>query len=135
MNILIAQDDKSTSQSLEATLTKWGHEVVTVPDGQAALRALQTEAAPRLAVLGSTLPGMDAFQICRTVRKRPEGPYVYFIVMVAKGREQDIIEGIRAGADDFLLTPVNPSLPGSTCAWGTCSAPMRRSATRRRTTL
>ena len=108
MNILIAQDDKSNSQSLEATLTKWGHEVVMVPDGPAALQALQKEAAPRLAVLGSTLPGMDAFQVCRTVRKRTEGPYVYFIVTVAKGREQDIIEGIRAGADDFLLTPLNP---------------------------
>jgi two-component system cell cycle response regulator len=108
MNILIAQDDKSSCQSLEATLAKWGHDVVMVPDGPAALQALQKVAAPRLAVLGSTLPGMDAFQICRTVRKRAESPYVYFIVTVAKGREQDIIEGIRAGADDFLLTPLNP---------------------------
>jgi diguanylate cyclase (GGDEF)-like protein len=50
---------------------------------------------------------MDAFQVCRKTRKRPDGPYVYFIVTVAKGREQDIIEGIRAGADDFLRTPLN----------------------------
>ncbi len=108
MNILIAQDDQSACQSLEATLTKWGHEVVVAPDGAAALQALQKETPPKLAVLGSALPGMDAFQICRKVRKRADGPYVYFIVTVAKGSEQDIIEGIRAGADDFLLTPLNP---------------------------
>jgi two-component system cell cycle response regulator len=108
MKILIAQDDKTSCQSLEATLTKWGHEVVVAPDGREALQGLQKEDAPRLAVLSSDLPGMDAFQVCRKVRKRPDGPYVYFIVTVPKGREEDIIEGIRAGVDDFLLTPLNP---------------------------
>lgn len=108
MNILIAQDDEASCQSLQATLTKWGHDVIVAPDGAGAWQALLQEAAPRLAVLDSALSGMDAFQVCRMARKRPDGPYVYFIVTVPKGREQDIIEGIRAGADDFLLTPLNP---------------------------
>jgi diguanylate cyclase (GGDEF)-like protein len=108
MNILIAQHDKTSCQSLQATLTKWGHDVVVAPDGPEAWEALQKEGAPRLAVLDSALSGMDAFQVCRKARKRPDGPYIYFIVTVEKGSEKDIIEGIRAGADDFLQTPLNP---------------------------
>ncbi len=109
MNILIAQEDKTSCQSLQATLTKWGHDVLVAPDGSEAWQALQQEGAPRLAVLDRALSGLNAFQICRNSRKRPDGPYVYFIVTVEKGREQDIIEGIRAGADDFLQTPLDPN--------------------------
>ncbi len=108
MKILVAQDDQASRQSLELTLTRWGHDVVVAPDGAAAWATLQQEGAPGVALLGTALSGMDGFQVCREARKRTDSPYIYFILLVAKGREQEIVEGMRAGADDFLSQPVNP---------------------------
>lgn len=107
MKILIAHDDASSRETLEATLARWGHQVVVAPDGAAALQSLQKDSVLNLAILDTALTGMDGLQVCREARKRTEAPYTYFIFLVAKGREQDILEGVRAGADDFLLLPLN----------------------------
>lgn len=107
MRILIAQGDEASRATVEATLSRWGHEVVVAPDGKAALESLQKDSALTLAILDTTLSGVDALQVCRETRKRTEAAYTYFILLVGKGREQEILEGVRAGADDFLLLPVN----------------------------
>lgn len=105
MRILIAEDDAISRRLLQATLTKHGYDVVAACDGQAAWDALQAPDAPRLAILDWMMPGMDGPQVCREVRKRGDQGYVYLLLLTARDRKQDLIEGLEAGADDYLVKP------------------------------
>ena len=105
MKILVADDDRVSRHLLERALVKWGYDVVLANDGAEAWRALQQEDAPRLAILDWMMPAMDGVQICREVRKRPEQPYTYLILLTAKTQKQDVTAGIEAGADDYLTKP------------------------------
>ena len=105
IRILIAEDDPIARCILETTLRKHGYEVVSVADGQAAWRVLQQENAPRLAILDWMMPGMDGVEICRALRNGASEPYVYVLLLTARGRKQDVIEGLEAGADDYLVKP------------------------------
>jgi diguanylate cyclase (GGDEF)-like protein len=58
-----------------------------------------------LAILDWMMPGLDGIQICRQVRQRAEAPYVYLLLLTAKGKQEDIINGLEAGADDYLTKP------------------------------
>ena len=86
-------------------MAKWGYDVVVASNGAEAWQALQSEGAPKLALLNWMMPGMDGVQICREVRKRPAEPYVYILLLTARGQTRDIIEGMEAGADDYLTKP------------------------------
>lgn len=105
MRILIAEDDAVSRRLLEATLVKWGYEVVVTSDGRQALQALEQEGAPSLAVLDWMMPAMDGVELCRRIRhsRRERPPYV--ILLTAKGRKEDIVEGLGAGADDYVTKP------------------------------
>ena len=105
MRILIAEDDPIMRRLLEVKLRKWGHEVILVSDGLEAWRVLQREDAPQLAILDWMMPGMEGVQLCREVRKRGDCPYTYVLLLTAKGQKEDIVEGIHAGADDYLTKP------------------------------
>lgn len=105
MKILIAEDDDMSRQLLEARLSEWGYEVIPVVDGDEAWAILQKEDTPRLAVLDWMMPGMDGTELCRKVRAQGTGPYVYIILLTAKGEKEDVIEGMQAGADDFIRKP------------------------------
>ena len=103
--ILIAEDDPIARCILETTLRKHQYEVTSVTDGQAAWKLLSQEDAPRLAILDWMMPGMDGVEICRALRASSSQPYVYVLMLTAKGRRQDVIEGLEAGADDYLVKP------------------------------
>ncbi len=105
MKILIAEDDPVSRRVLEGFLTKWGYELVVTKDGAEAWKALEQEAAPPLAVVDWMMPGMDGLELCRKVRERGTGPYTYILLLTAKGRKEDIVRGIEAGADDYLTKP------------------------------
>lgn len=107
MKIVIAQEEGVVRGMLETTLPKWDHEVLTASDGAHAWQELQKRDGPRLAILDRTLPGMDGLEICREARRHTELPYVYILLMLAKGQEQDMLEGMKAGADDFLMKPLD----------------------------
>jgi two-component system cell cycle response regulator len=107
MKILIAQEEEVVRGMLEATLAKWGHEIIATSDGGQAWKELQKEGAPRLAILDRTMPGMEGMAVCREVRKRTETPYVYILLTMAQGQEQEMLEGMKAGVDDYLTKPVN----------------------------
>ncbi len=64
---------------------------------------------PRLAILDWMMPGMDGADVCRTVRARVTEPYIYLLLLTAKSTKDDIIEGLRAGADDYLTKPFDSS--------------------------
>lgn len=108
MRILVAEDDPVSRYLLEAFLVKWGYEVIVAADGVEAWQALQHDNAPQLALLDWMMPGMDGVEICRRVRKRAAEPYTYILLVTAKGQKQDILEGLEAGADDYLTKPFDP---------------------------
>ncbi len=108
MKILIADDDTVSSRVLEGFLKKWGYEVRVTADGEEAWQALQEEDAPQMAILDWMMPRVDGVEVCRRLRQRGPEPYVYALLLTAKGQKQDVVEGIEAGADDYLTKPFDP---------------------------
>jgi len=108
MRILVAEDDPVSLRLLQACLVEWGYKVTSVTDGQKALEVLQGRIAPRLAILNWIMPGMNGIDICREIRKRTGKPYTYILMLIAKAKEQDVVEGLQSGADDYLSKPCNP---------------------------
>jgi diguanylate cyclase (GGDEF)-like protein len=81
-----------------------GHTVAVVSEGLAAIDALVAIDGPRIAILDWMMPGADGLEVCRRVRQRPV-PYVYLILLTSRDRREDMMEGLSAGADDFLKKP------------------------------
>jgi diguanylate cyclase (GGDEF)-like protein len=105
VKILVAEDEPVARLGLVALLTKWGYEVLEAQDGLAAWDILQCEEAPRLAIIDWMMPGMDGLQICRAIRQLASEPYLYILLLTAKNRQEDIIAGLNAGADDYVTKP------------------------------
>lgn len=105
MQILVAEDDELAREVLARTLTVLGYDVVAVSDGEEAWRVLQQPEAPRLAVLDWMMPGIDGPELCRRLRERGPGPYVYVILLTAKTGHADVVAGLNAGADDYIVKP------------------------------
>lgn len=105
MKILIAEDDFTSRTMLQAVLTKWGYEVMAVPDGEAALAAMQAANAPQLAVLDWMMPEMDGLSLCRKLCEQKRTEPLYLILLTSKGKRGDIVQGLEAGADDYISKP------------------------------
>ncbi len=103
--ILIADDSAVSRHLLEATVRKWGYEVVVACDGTEALDILQREDAPALAILDWIMPGLTGPEVCRRIRQRAREPYTYILRLTSKGEKEDLIEGMGAGADDYVTKP------------------------------
>jgi DNA-binding response OmpR family regulator len=109
VRILIAEDDTVSRHLLEATLAKWGYEVISTTDGVQALDALSQPDAPSLAVLDWMMPGLDGAEVCRRARSLGADRLLYIILLTAKGRKEDIVQGLTAGADDYIVKPFDRS--------------------------
>ncbi len=105
MKILIADDSIVSRHLLEATLRKWGYEVMVACDGAEALELLQREDAPALIILDWMMPGMTGLEVCRRIRQRGSEPYTYILLLTSKSQKEDLIEGMDAGADDYITKP------------------------------
>lgn len=105
MRIFIAEDDPISRRILETVLTRWGYDVVAVGDGNEALAGLQGPDVPKLAVLDWMMPGMDGVEVCRRLRQRETTAPIYIILLTARNAKEDIIEGLDAGADDYISKP------------------------------
>jgi two-component system, cell cycle response regulator len=105
MRILIADDDSVSRRVLEAMLLKWGHEVVAVCDGTQAWQVVQKPDAPDLMVLDWMMPGMDGVEICRRARELVREIRPYIILLTARQQSKDLVNGIMAGADDYVIKP------------------------------
>jgi diguanylate cyclase (GGDEF)-like protein len=108
MRILIAEDDPVSCKVLEGFLNKWGYDVSVTKDGEEAWQVLQHEDAPQMAILDWMMPQTDGLEVCRRLRRRGPEPYVYVLLLTAKGQKHDVVEGIEAGADDYLTKPFDP---------------------------
>jgi len=107
MRVLAAEDNPVFQSMLKTMLTKWGYQAVVARSGTEAWRILESADAPRLAVLDWMMPGMDGVDICRGVRSANREPYIYILLLTARTDSQDLIEGMDAGADDYLTKPFN----------------------------
>lgn len=105
MKILVAETDPGARQSLRDKLDEWGYQVSAAEDGDQALTQLRQPAPPRLVLMGSITQGMTAKRLCREIRDLGEKPYLYLIMLAPKVQSQYILEGMEAGADDYLTTP------------------------------
>ena len=108
MRILIAEDERVSARQLEAVLTSWDYEVVIAREGLAAWKILQEADSPKLAILDWMMPGKSGVDLCREVRQLRREPYTYILLLTEKSGRQDLIEGMNAGADDYLSKPFDP---------------------------
>jgi two-component system cell cycle response regulator len=107
MKVLVAEDNPVFQTMLEKMLCRWGYEVVIAHDGGEAWAVLSGDDAPRLAILDWMMPGLDGVEICRRVRGAAREPYLYILLLTARTNAEDLIEGMEAGADDYLTKPFN----------------------------
>ncbi|MGA2982569.1 MAG: response regulator [Terriglobia bacterium] len=105
MKVLIADDDVVTRRLLEATLKSWSYEVCSATDGAEALRILEGGARPDIALLDWQMPEKDGPEVCRIIRARPQTLPVYLILLTTLGGRQNIVQGLQAGADDYITKP------------------------------
>src|SRR5262249_46783637 len=108
LKVLAAEDNAVFQSVLRSLLTKWGYDAVIARDGLEAWDALQSNDGPRLAILDWMMPGLDGVEICQRVRAARREPYTYIILLSARTESQDMLEGMEAGADDYIAKPINP---------------------------
>lgn len=105
MKVLVAEDDVVQLRLLEVTLSKWGYHVLSARDGETAWKLLQEEDGPILAILDWMMPGYSGPQLSRLIRDQSSKLYTYIILLTARKDKESIIEGMDAGADDYLGKP------------------------------
>lgn len=105
-SLLLIEDDPLVRRGLELALTRHGHQVHTAGTGEDGLRQLAA-APPDLVILDLMLPGIDGFEVCRRVRATGEVPV---IMLTARGDDFDVVAGLEAGADDYVVKPARPSV-------------------------
>jgi sigma-B regulation protein RsbU (phosphoserine phosphatase) len=107
VRVLVAEDDSSIRLLIERSLRQENYEVVSAVDGEEAWQVLRDEDdPPRIAVIDWMMPKMDGLALCRKIKER-ETPFVFTIMLTAKTTNDDVIAGLRAGADEFLTKPFN----------------------------
>ncbi|HEY0810782.1 MAG TPA: response regulator [Longimicrobiales bacterium] len=102
--VLIADDDKLTLNVLNDTLTRAGYDVLTAADGEQAWRKLEQSKAV-VAILDWLMPGVEGVEIVRRAHKDPRFVNCYFILLTGKSATEDLVEGLKAGASDYLRKP------------------------------
>jgi sigma-B regulation protein RsbU (phosphoserine phosphatase) len=101
--MVVAEDDAVSRELICARLEKWGYNVIATENGLDAMMALRKKDAPSLAILDWMMPGMDGLEICRRIREVDR--LLYIIVLTARGSKANLLECLRAGADDYLVKP------------------------------
>lgn len=107
MRILVAEDDAASRMILENALTKWGYDVESASDGLEAWEKVQVPGAPPLVLLDWMMPRMDGVEVCRKIRRKEKAgaaPF-YIILLTARDSKQDVVEGLSAGANDYITKP------------------------------
>ena len=109
MKILIAEDDVTSRNILTAVLKKWGYDPLVTENGLAAWNELQRPDAPKMILLDWNMPEPDGLEICRRIRKieSPEPPYI--IMLTSRDEKSDIVQGLEAGANDYIPKPYDSS--------------------------
>jgi two-component system cell cycle response regulator len=105
MRILIAEDDFTSRMMLDGVLTKWGFTTVVTTNGQEAWEVMRRADAPAIAILDWQMPIMNGLEICRKLGGIEQSTPPYLILLTARGDKKDIVKGLDAGANDYILKP------------------------------
>lgn len=109
MQVLIADDSPVSRRVLGAKLVQWGYETLVVDNGDAAWAILSSPNSPRLAIVDWRMPGVDGPEICRRLRLRESLRYTFVLLMTSCTLPSSVVEGLKAGADDFVRKPFDPA--------------------------
>jgi diguanylate cyclase (GGDEF)-like protein len=107
-SLLIADDDAIARGRVERAVREWGYAPTVVEDGATALARLSVHGGPKLAILDWEMPGLSGPQVVRILRSRSAVPYIYLILLTSRGARENLVEGLSAGADDYVLKPFDP---------------------------
>ncbi len=108
MQVLIVDDSKLALMALKGLLANEGYDVLTAMNGQEALSVLSHNAC-RMVISDWEMPVMDGLELCRNVREGEFSGYVYFLLLTSHGTSDEIVQGLSAGADDFIAKPYKPT--------------------------
>jgi DNA-binding response OmpR family regulator len=105
MKVLVADDEAISRKLLSNYLQKWGHEVVVAENGAEAWALFEQDDFP-IVLSDWMMPEVDGLELIRRIRARDAANgYVYVILLTAKSQKEDVVEGMEAGADDFVAKP------------------------------
>jgi DNA-binding response OmpR family regulator len=107
--ILIAEDSATAVELIKRTLSPLGHQIVIANDGENAERMILDE-KPDLIILDIIMPRMNGFQLCRSLRSNPGFKDLPIIMITSMDRESDRYWGLKQGASEYLVKPVDPNL-------------------------
>lgn len=107
MRILIVDDEAVSLDVLRFALEEAGHEVHTACNGREALASLAND-EHHLVISDWEMPEFNGLELCRAIRAQDLGSYIYFILLTARDGSASTVEGLAAGADDFITKPFNP---------------------------
>jgi sigma-B regulation protein RsbU (phosphoserine phosphatase) len=105
MRVLIAEDDRVTARLLAGLIESWGYEVIAADDGTVALKHFEADVTPQLVLLDWMLPGSDGPEVCRRIRELWGNSAIYIILLTSKSARTDVVAGLEAGADEYLVKP------------------------------
>jgi two-component system, cell cycle response regulator len=105
----VAEDDAMFRKILQTWLENWGYKVTLAEDGAKAWEILQRPIPPQLLILDWMMPAIHGVELCHRVREQNRSPYQYILLATAKDAKQDLVQGLEAGADDYLTKPFDKS--------------------------
>lgn len=105
MKVLIADDSATSRAMLRSALAHWGYEVVLAENGEQAWEILAEPDPPPMAILDWVMPHMTGPEVCRRVRETHREPYTYILLLTSKNTKGETVEGLEAGADDYIVKP------------------------------
>lgn len=107
MRVLVVDDDFGSRVVAQATVQALSHECVTADDGNQAWQLIR-QFAPDVVVSDRAMPGMDGLELCRRIRAMNTERYIYIVLVTALSEPADVLEGMHAGADDYVTKPLHP---------------------------
>lgn len=108
MRVVLADDDPVLQRLMRGALERRGHEVFVASDGDAAWRAIENDPPP-LAVLDWNMPVVDGLEVCRRARAGDATRNTFFLVVTGRDKAEDVEAALQAGADDYLMKPLDPA--------------------------
>jgi sigma-B regulation protein RsbU (phosphoserine phosphatase) len=130
MNVLVADDDQTSRQVLNAILTGEHYSVTEVDNGLTALETLQSATEAFVALIDWEMPGMEGTEVCRRVRELSNSQPIHLILLTARDSKSDVVQGLRTGANDYIVKPFNRTELLARVSIGAQMVGLQRSLTR-----
>lgn len=106
MRVLIAEDEAVSRALLKASVERLGHECMVAENGERAW-ALHREHHPDVLISDWLMPGLDGVELCRRLRAAQDQPYCYVILLTGLNDQSEVLAGMEAGADDYVVKPLD----------------------------